>query len=177
MIIETDRLVLRPPRAEDARAVFERYASDPRVTRYLGWPTHRTLDDTRGFLKFCAAEWHRWPAGPFLIESRETQTLLGSTGLGFDSPQQAATGYVLAHDAWGAGYATESLTAMRDLASRLGVQRLYALCHPDHRASARVLDKCGFTLESTLRGHSEFPNLVPGVAADVRCYAMRPAIC
>jgi aspartyl-tRNA(Asn)/glutamyl-tRNA(Gln) amidotransferase subunit C/ribosomal-protein-alanine N-acetyltransferase len=157
--------------------VFERYASDPRVTKYLGWPTHRTLDDTRGFLQFCVAEWHRWPVGPFLIESRDTGALLGSTGLGFDSPAQAATGYVLAHDAWGVGYATESLVAMRDLASRLGVKRLYALCHPDHRASARVLDKCGFTLESTLRGHSEFPNLAPGRAADVACYSMRPAIC
>ena len=177
MIIETDRLILRPPRADDAEAVFARYASDPRVTRYLGWPTHRSIDDTRGFLNFCAAEWQRWPAGPFLIESRDTRTLLGSTGLGFDSSDQAATGYVLAHDAWGAGYATEALAAMRDLGARLGLSRLYALCHPQHRASARVLEKCGFALESTLKAHSEFPNLEPGVAADVLCYVIRPAIC
>ena len=177
MIIETDRLILRPPRADDAEAVFARYASDPRVTRYLGWPTHRSIDDTRGFLNFCAAEWQRWPAGPFLIESRDTRTLLGSTGLGFDSSDQAATGYVLAHDAWGAGYATEALAAMRDLGARLGLSRLYALCHPQHRASGRVLEKCGFALESTLKAHSEFPNLEPGVAADVLCYVIRPAIC
>ena len=177
MIIETERLILRPPRADDAEAIFARYASDPRVTRYLGWPTHRSIEDTRGFLNFCAAEWQRWPAGPFLIESRETRALLGSTGLGFDASDQAATGYVLAHDAWGVGYATEALAAMRDLGARLGLSRLYALCHPQHRASARVLDKCGFTLESTLKAHSEFPNLEPGVPADVCCYVIRPAIC
>jgi [ribosomal protein S5]-alanine N-acetyltransferase len=143
------------------------------VTRYLGWATHRTVDDTGSFLGFCAAEWARWPAGPLLIESRADGSLLGSTGLGFETPQQAATGYVLAYDAWGFGYATEALTAIRESAMHLGVERVYALCHPAHRASARVLEKCGFLCEGTLRGYSEFPNLAPGVPSDVLCYAMR----
>lgn len=177
VVIETARLILRPPQGSDADAIFGRYASDVRVTKYLGWPTHRTIADTRGFLAFCASEWKRWPAGPFLIESRETGELLGSTGLGFDSLHQAATGYVLAHDAWGHGYATEALAAMRDLSDRFDVKRLYALCHPDHRASAHVLEKCGFALEGTLHAHSEFPNLSPGVPADVLCYARRAPIC
>ena len=172
-MIETSRLRLRKPHASDARAIFDRYSSDPRVTRYLGWPTHRTIDDTDAFLAFCNAEWARWPAGPLLIESRTDGTLLGSTGLRLSSPQQAATGYVLARDAWGQGYATEALHAMRDLALRLGVLRLTAVCHPEHRASWRVMEKCGFTREGTLRGHAQFPNYVPGVASDVLCYAMR----
>ena len=168
---------MQPPRADDAQRVFERYASDPRVTRYLGWPTHRTIDDTRNFLRFCASEWLRWPAGPYLIESRANGELLGSTGLSFETSQQAATGYVLAHDSWGAGYATEALAGMRDLASRLGVTRLYALCHPDHRASARVLEKCGFAFEGTIEAHAEFPNLAPGVRSSVLSYATRLPIC
>ena len=49
-IVETPRLRLRPPQPADAQAIFERYASDPRVTRYLGWPTHRTVGDTEDFL-------------------------------------------------------------------------------------------------------------------------------
>ena len=80
---------------------------------------------------------------------------------------------MLAHDAWGFGYATEALTAIRESAAGLGVERVYALCHPAHRASARVLEKCGFLCEGTLRGYSEFPNLAPGAPADVLCYAMR----
>ena len=156
--------------------MFERYASDPRVTRYLGWPTHRSIADTEAFLTYCASEWKRWPAGPFIVESLETGELVGSTGLGFETSQQAATGYVLAYDAWGRGYATEALGAMRDLAARLEVGRLYALCHPSHRSSARVLEKCGFLLEGTLRAYSEFPNLAPGVQGDVLCYAIDPRI-
>jgi RimJ/RimL family protein N-acetyltransferase len=177
LILETERLILRPPRAEDARRVFERYASDPRVTKYLGWPTHRGVEDTQAFLAFSDAEWDRWPAGPMLIESRANGALLGATGLSFENPRQAATGYVLAHDSWGFGYASEALAAMRDLASRLGVTRLYALCHPDHRASSRVLDKCGFALEGTLDGRAEFPNLQAGVRTTVLCYSVRLPIC
>ncbi len=169
--IETARLVLWRPAASDAQAIFDRYASDPDVTRYVGWPRHRSVDDTRGFIQFAEAEWQRAPAGVYLISSRATGALLGSTGLGFETPFRASTGYVLAKDAWGHGYATEALRAMVDLARELGVARLYAICHPDHRASIRVLEKGGFTREGIQRRHSEFPNLAPGVPADVACYA------
>lgn len=69
---------------------------------------------------------------------------------------------MLARDAWGNGYATEALTVIVDIAKGLGVVRLYALCHPDHPASARVLEKCGFRLEQRLEQFAEFPNLNPG---------------
>src|SRR6266545_7718451 len=114
--IETARLLLRKPIFEDAEAVFSGYASIPEVTKYVGWPRHRSLEDTKSFLRYSAAEWERWPAGPYLIESRADQQLLGSTGLGFESPNVAATGYVLARDAWGHGYATEALSAIVTLA-------------------------------------------------------------
>ncbi len=168
--IETARLVLRKPRARDAHAMFTRYASDPEVTRFLSWARHRSVEDTRAFLEFSDAEWRRWPAGPYLIESRAGGQLLGSTGLAFETPFRAATGYVLARDAWGAGYATEALGGMVDLARGLGLRRLYALCHPDHAASWRVLEKCGFLREGVLRRYAEFPNLRPGEPEDCLCY-------
>ena len=170
--IETERLILRRPRREDAAPMFARYAGDAVVTRYLGWATHQTVQDTRAFIDFCDSEWTRWPAGPYMIETRADGALVGGTGLGFETRAQATTGYVLARDAWGKGYATEALIAMRDLASRLGVERLYALCHPEHTASWRVLEKGGFVREGLLRGYAEFPNLEPGAKRDVLCYAV-----
>lgn len=169
--IKTSRLLLRRPLAGDAQEVFTRYAGDAAVTRFLGWRTHAALADTQSFLACCDAEWRQTGVGPYLIMSRDTGALLGSTGLRLSSSQQAATGYVLARDAWGQGYATEALHAMRDLALRLGVLRLTAVCHPEHRASWRVMQKCGFTREGTLRAHAQFPNYTPGVASDVLCYA------
>jgi RimJ/RimL family protein N-acetyltransferase len=166
----TARLHLRRPRPADAQAIFDRYAGDADVTRYVGWPRHASVDDTRGFLAFSDAEWEHWPAGPYVIVARDDGTLLGSTGLGFETPFRASTGYVLARDAWGRGFATEALAAMVDVARVTGVERLYALCHTDHRASAHVLEKGGFARESTMPKFAEFPNLTPGVASDVFCY-------
>jgi ribosomal-protein-alanine N-acetyltransferase len=168
--IETPRLILRRPDAGDAPAMFSRYAGDPVVTRYLGWPTHQTVDDTRAFLSFSDAEWEHWPAGPYLICSRANGDILGGTGFGFETPHRASTGYVLAQDAWGQGYATETLRAIVKTAHPTGIQRLFALCHPDHRPSRRVLEKCDFQLEGTLRRHTEFPNMLRGVVVDVLCY-------
>ena len=101
------------------------------MTRWLGWPRHTAIADTEGFLGFSESEWSRWPAGPYLIERRADGVLVGGTGFGFETPQRAQTGYVLARDAWGLGFATEALRAIVDLAPSLGLVRLHALCHAD----------------------------------------------
>jgi RimJ/RimL family protein N-acetyltransferase len=157
---------------EDAPAMFARYASDPEVTRFLGWPRHRTVVDTEAFVRFADVEWSHGAAGPLLIWSRETGELLGSTGLSFESPRTASTGYVLARDAWGRGLATEALQAMVTLARRLDAATLYALCHPDHAASIRVLEKCGFARDRDRETDAEFPNLSPAVATRARRYTL-----
>jgi RimJ/RimL family protein N-acetyltransferase len=155
---------------DDARAIFERYASDPEVTRFMGWPRHTSVADTRAFVSFSVDEWKRWKAGPLLVFSRETGQLLGGAGLGMESASRAVTGYVFARDAWGFGYATETLGAMVDWAVELKIERLYALCHTDHRASWRVMEKCGFTREGILPRHLVFPNL-SAEPLDVLSYA------
>jgi RimJ/RimL family protein N-acetyltransferase len=169
--IETERLVLRRPVGNDADAIFSTYAADPLVTTYVGFPRHRSIEDTRAFLHFSEAQWVKWPAGPYLAFLRDSGALVGSTGLMFESPLRAATGYVLARGFWGRGLATESLIAMVRLAEACGVQRLDAICHHEHMASARVLEKGGFMFEGTLHRYAEFPNLARGSLYDVRCYA------
>ena len=169
---ETSRLRLTAPTAADAGAIFERYAGDADITRYLGWPRHQSIADTRSFLAFSAAEWERWPAGPYLIRARSDGRLLGSTGLTYDGPDEAITGYVLAKDAWGQGYATEALQAMVDLSRQLGLARVCAFCHADHRASWRILERCGFRRDPDWSTQVEFPNLAPGVLQDVARYIL-----
>ncbi len=97
--IETARLALQRPHTADLEAIFTRYANDPDATRFMAWPRHRSFADTQAFLAFSEAEWDRWPVGPYLLRSRVEGTLLGSTGLAFESPYRASTGYVLAKDA------------------------------------------------------------------------------
>jgi [ribosomal protein S5]-alanine N-acetyltransferase len=168
--LETARLLLRPPMHEDAPIMFERYASDPEVTRYLGWPRHKSVEDTQAFVDFSQFEWARTSLGPLLVFARDSGRLLGSSGLLLETPNRAQTGYVFARDAWGYGYATEALGAMVSLAAGYGITRLYALCHTEHQASWRVLEKCGFTREGILEAHTTFPNLSPR-PLDVFSYA------
>ena len=171
--VETARLILRKPEREDAGAIFARYAGDREVTRLLAWPRHTTIRDTQAFLEFSEAEWSKWPVGPYVIESRQEGTLLGSTGLMCEPTECAATGYVLARDSWGQGYATEALKAVTEIARKAGIVRLYAHCHPENQASARVLQKCGFQLEQVLPRHCKFPNLGEDDLCDVLCYGIR----
>ncbi len=54
---ETQRLVLRVPQMSDAQAIFDGYATDPAVTRYMTWRPHESIDQTRAFLEATIAEW------------------------------------------------------------------------------------------------------------------------
>lgn len=172
----TARLTLRRPAPTDAPAIFARYAADPAVTRFLGWPRHRSVADSLAFVHWSDQVWSTAPAGPYLILDRggldrSGGELLGSTGLDVETPWRAATGFVLAQPAWGHGYGTEVAVAMALMATGIGVSRLYALCHVENRGSGGVLAKAGFTREGVLRRHSIFPNLDPEEPADVECWA------
>lgn len=157
-LLETERLVLRKPVTADVGQIYTRYSGDPEVTRFLGWPRHLSIDDTYRFIEFSDMQWRNCPAGPYLIELRNG-LLLGATGLEFKGIHRATTGYVLARDAWGVGYATEALRAVIYVAQQLKLRELYAICHAEHKASQRVLAKCGFSCNERL--FVDFPNLPP----------------
>ena len=70
---------------------------------------------------------------------------------------EADIGYELAPRLWGQGYATEAARAMVDFGFReLGLHRISSWCIADNAASARVLEKDGFTLEGRLRQNERF---------------------
>src|SRR5262245_22704364 len=123
-ITRTARLRLQRPELSDASSIFTRYASDPEVTRFMSWPRHRSVKDTEAFLQYSAQEWDRWSAGPYMIWSLADDRLLGSTGFGFEEPQHAVTGYILARDAWGKGFATEALAEVVNIARLIGLTQL-----------------------------------------------------
>ncbi len=161
--------MLAAPEAADAPEIFERYAADPEVTRYVGWPRHLALADSEAFVAWSSATWARVGFGPYLIRDL-SGLLLGGSGLNPEERNQVMTGYVLARDAWGRGFASEALRAMVDLARSLDRARIFALCHPEHRPSRLVLEKAGFSIDAAWSTPIEFPNLEPGRFQDVVCY-------
>jgi [ribosomal protein S5]-alanine N-acetyltransferase len=166
------RLRLRPPHDDDASRIFRRYSSVAEVVRYVGWPRHTSMADTQQFLQSSRSEWQQWPVGTLLIEDRGNGELIGFSGLSFETPYRASTGYVLARDKWGMGYASEALGAVVQFARQLRVARLYALCHATHGPSRRVLERNLFALEGILRKYVVFPNLGAAEPQDVCCYSL-----
>jgi len=78
-------------------------------------------------------------------------------GIGFHPPAKgqehaAGIGYWLASAWWGRGIATEAVQAVCDFGfQQLGLFRITAAIFAGNEASARVLEKCGFTLEAPLQ--------------------------
>lgn len=75
MTLETERLLLRPWREEDAEELYK-YARDPEVGPAAGWPVHTSVDDSRGIIRnVLSAE------GTFAVVLKETGLPVGSIGI------------------------------------------------------------------------------------------------
>lgn len=147
---------MRPATADDAEAVYT-YARDPRVCRYLAWPCHENLADSRRFLQTVEQGWLSGERLSWAIEDDNGVVGMFGAELGRAG---AGIGYVLAHEAWGYGYASEALAVIAEALFRASsLHSLWAFCVPENFASARVLEKCGFQRERLLPRYFECPNL------------------
>ena len=169
--LATPRLLLRRPIEADAQLMFERYSADPEVCRYLSWAPHRDVSETAAYLQSALAGMAEGTREMRLIFNLESGELLGSVG-GVLQEHRLQFGYCLARDAWGRGYATEAARAFVDAAIVApSIWRVQAFCDVENRASARVLEKTGLTLEGTLKRYLQMPNVSPE-PRDMLCYAV-----
>ncbi len=169
-VIETERLVLRPARMEDAAAVFESYARDAEVTRYLSFTPNQTLEQTEEFMRARLRKVEEGAALTWAITRRGEDRLVGMIEL---RPQgfKADVGYVIARPCWGQGLMTEALRAVVDFAFSLpGMWRVWGVCDVENVGSARVMEKAGLGFEGILRRHTIHPN-AGAEPRDMRCYA------
>lgn len=157
--LETKRLILRPPVLDDARAIFEGYAQDSEVTRYLVWRPHASINDTQAFLRRCLDVWSTATAFPWVLIQRETNRLIGMIEFRIDG-FKADFGFVLARAHWGQGYMTE---ATQDVVlwalNQDSIWRVWAVCDVENKRSVRVLEKAGMKREGILRRWIVHPNL------------------
>lgn len=151
--LTTERLTLRPPRLDDAEALFDRYASDPEATHYLSWQTHRSPDEMREFLAGHLdgdSEDTHWVA--CLRDDADNRPWGMATLFGEGPPHIASLGYVLARPLWGRGLMTETMAAVIEAVWRDDrVWRVSAYAHIDKVGSHRVLEKCGLRREGVSR--------------------------
>jgi RimJ/RimL family protein N-acetyltransferase len=144
---------------EDASLIFDRYARDSDVTRYMAWRRHENIGTTREFLKRCLSVWEVGSAFPYVVLLKEDDELMGMIEIRVEK-HRAEIGFVLAKQNWGNGYMTEAARAIVDWTIKQdGIFRVWALCDIENRASARVLEKIGMQREGVLRRWSMSPNI------------------
>lgn len=141
MFARTERLLLRPSWAEDARELHGAIA-DERIVRNLSrvpWPYG--LSDAQEFA-MRETDTH-YPTFLLVQRTDGAPRIVGGCGL-HEQDGNVELGYWIGRSHWGLGYATEAARALVDIARAIGHQRLTARHFIDNPASGRVLRKAGF---------------------------------
>lgn len=167
--LETPRLLLRRFELADLEDFYE-YASHPEVGPAAGWKPHENRQESEQILVDFIHGNEVWA-----IIWKETGKVIGSIGLHEDShrsssPDIKMLGYVLSPDYWGKGIMTEAARRVISYAFEECGMKLLSIQHFSfNQRSRRVIEKCGFTYEGTLRRCSL---RFDGEWLDECCYSM-----
>jgi ribosomal-protein-alanine N-acetyltransferase len=156
--IESERILLERLRYEFAEEIFFAYASKPEATKYVSWPTHRGIDDTRDYLKSAIAGWKEGTDYAYAIRVKPSGQLIGSIGC-INEGGKVQFGYILSPSYWNRGMATEACQLLLPaLRRQKEIYRIWTFTDVDNVASQRVLLKCGLVEEARLTGWYRFIN-------------------
>lgn len=152
--LETDRLVLRQFRYNDAEYMFKNWASDPKVTEFLTWPPHTNIEVTKTVLNNWIERYSDPSVYNWVIELKNTKEIIGNISvIKLDEKIEAADiGYCMGTIWWGQAIMPEALKAIITfLFDEVNLNRI-AACHDSNNPkSGKVMIKAGMKLEGVLR--------------------------
>lgn len=166
--LETKRLWLRELQDTDVNDMYE-YAKSPVIGPAAGWKPHETIEETAKILTMLKEGNEAWA-----IVDKATGKMIGTYGLHSKSDRNIETarmvGYVLSEAYWGQGLIVEATEAVLKFAfDILGMDIISVIHYPCNVQSRRVIEKCGFRYEGTLRMAAR---LYDGSICDHVCYSM-----
>lgn len=150
MILETERLIIKPITIGDKDEIFE-YRRDKETNKYQGW-IPETIEDVEEFIGNTSKQinvpetWFQ-----LVIVDKETQKIVGDLGIHFIDPEngQAEIGCTLNKDYQNKGFATESVIKVIDyLFKELNKHRIIASIDPENKNSIRLVERIGFRKEA-----------------------------
>ena len=166
--LETEKLLLRPFEETDLEEFYEN-SKNPKVGPMAGWAPHTNKEESQRILNMFIEEKEVWA-----IVNKENNRLIGSVGLHNDRLRSAEDikmlGYVLAEDYWGRGFMVEAASAaIRYAFEHLNISLLSVHHYTFNQQSKRVIEKCGFVYEGTLRHAAK---IYDSTVYDLACYSI-----
>jgi RimJ/RimL family protein N-acetyltransferase len=151
MIIETDRLLLRPWRIDDAKTLYK-YASNPNIGPIAGWPVHTSVENSLQIIKNVLSI-----ENTYAIVLRGSNEPIGSIGImvgeksNFEiKDNEAEIGYWIAEPFWGNGYVPEAVRKLLEYGFvQLKLNNIWCGYFEGNIKSKRVQEKCGFIYQYT----------------------------
>lgn len=145
-VLETRRLILRPLTLADGEDIYQNWATDPEVARFMRWSVHESVEVTKDWLKEVEASIELDVAYDWGFVLKENHMLIGSGGLYWKEEKGAfELGYNLMKKEWNKGYTTEAADEMVRFAKEELAQKELFCCHAkENIASGKVMEKIGF---------------------------------
>ena len=151
IFLETNRLILRPWKEEDAEELYL-YAKDPAIGPIAGWPPHTSVENSREIIKgvLSAPE-------TYAVVLKQTGKPVGSAGILFGEngsapmvEKEAEIGYWIGVPYWGQGLIPEAVQELlRRCFEALGCTAVLCGYYDGNTKSKRVQEKCGFRYHHT----------------------------
>ncbi len=151
--LESTRLILRQFTDSDAGAMYQNWASDPKVTHHLTWPPHAGIEVTQSLLSDWIKQYDQPHVYNWLIEEKNLRTPIGSISVVRQDErlQSAEIGYCIGTPWWHQGYATEACKTVVDfLFDQVGFCQICARHVTDNPHSGAVMQKVGMRPEGIL---------------------------
>ncbi len=147
VILETERLLLRPFTMADAEGVFE-FASNPEVQKFTGDVLSRTLSEVEQIISnVWLSDYKKYGYGRFAVIHKADNKIIGFNGIKYLSDiDQTDLGYRFLPEYWGKGIATESSKAIINYAFKNHkIDEMIGFVMLENPASSAVLKKLGFS--------------------------------
>ena len=153
--LETERLILRKTVDEDAEYMFNNWANDSRVTKFLTWTPYENVQELRdSYHKFLMENNDKPDFYDWKIVLKSLGQPIGAIDVTrlYEDIEAVEIGYCLGVDWWHQGIMTEAFKAViQYLFEEVGVNRIAAYHDTNNPHSGDVMRKCGLRYEGTLR--------------------------
>ncbi len=144
--LETERLRLRRVRREDVQRIFDFWACDPEVTKYLTWLPHSSVEVTNRIMDIWLKDYEQPDCYRYGIERKDTGELIGMIDVVGYHDGSPVIGYCSGRPAWGHGYMTEALKGVCAMLFDEGYDSIEIEAVRENIGSNRVIQKAGFQL-------------------------------